>query len=312
MHASNRESAPVAPVIKPQPQPTPAAVSFLDLADLMSSRADADRQLAVKEARSDAWRLEKKGKPGRNAHRKYTSMRWTGNEALEEITGIERPARAAAWYQRFLAEHRAGAPPDGVLRSDWEAIANAWAGREVEMVQLGGLPGTIVLVDKMQFTLWRGGYLKHLDRIEPTGVPKLITSTLPRGFVPRPGKAKSKAPKGSPAPRALWNKTEATPIKWSEHEKAAGIPKAIAASNFAESFHIPADLARQREKDHWDQRAMLKQHNPEKPSREHWQKSGVSKQEAADMQAKEIEEKHAQEEEEAREEHEQAGGDSEA
>jgi len=269
-------------------------LSFVDLAELMSNRAGADQRHEAREARSSARRLERKGKPGRNAHRQYISTWFSGIEALREITGNERPDRAGTWYKRFLAEHRAGAAPDGVRRSDWEAIANAWAWREVEMALIGGMSGEIVLVDKMAFGLWRGGYFVHLNRVEPTGCPEEVF-LLPRGYIPHPGK-KSNKPKGSPSPRSLWDKSQEGPIpwEWSKQEKAAGIPKKIAAGNYSEnSFKIPEALTRQLQKDHGDQRSALKHHS--KFSRETWQSPAPPPKEIADMQA---EEKHAEEEEE--------------
>jgi hypothetical protein len=69
-------------------------LSFADLAQLMSRRADTDRQHEAREMGSAAKRLERQERPGRSAHRKYISTRFSGIEALREITGYEHQSRA--------------------------------------------------------------------------------------------------------------------------------------------------------------------------------------------------------------------------
>jgi hypothetical protein len=233
--------------------------TYLDIARFMSRRAFAERVWEVQEARASIRKLNR----GRRQLRRYVSLHLPGRKALTEITRIEKlsgPYGARTWFERFLAEHRAGPAPEGIRASDWLVIAQEWARKEVDGLLLETkVGGEIILVERVAFFTWKARGFDHLTREEPIGCPDLIYKPLPRGFWPKQGQT-SNAPKKTGAPD-VWDSDESEPIHWTDSEKAKGLHKSIPGENYFEGKdHISNALARQLAKDHWDQRADLKTH----------------------------------------------------
>jgi hypothetical protein len=271
-----------------------ATLTLGDLTNLIVGRAAKDRRHEIREARSDIF--DHFGKGRREAARRLMAGTTPGRVAIQRITSIQKltgPYGAEAWYQRFLSAHRAGAAPDGIRLSDWEAIAGAWASHEVEKVLQREMPTELVVVEQIAFRQWRSGHFDHLYREEPQGCPDEIT-LLPRGFRPRPGK-KTTSPKGSPAPKGLWDEAEERPVEWTAREKAKGIPRKIAGGNHLENtVHIPEACAQQLREDRASQLLDLKKVDPKKVeklkfSSDHWSSPPLPKKEAVDIQGDSIE-----------------------
>jgi hypothetical protein len=160
-----------------------------------------------------------------------------GKVALQMITGINRLKGrygAMEWYVRFMAEHRAGFPPEGISYGDWKAIALAWAERNVNRLLQGNVPLERIMVDETAFRRWREGHWAHLERpTEEQGTPEIV-HPLPRGYIAKGGKV-SKVRRSTPPPHDYGPDGE---IEWTDAERKAGIPQKITRLNFGETAGI--------------------------------------------------------------------------
>jgi hypothetical protein len=171
---------------------------------------------------------------------------WPGYDAVREITDISRtagPCGAKAQYIKFLREYRLR-KPDTCPDYAWDAISNVYPEVHCDRVLEKGMDGPRVVADRLAFEQWRrerahgnykprrGWVLEKDFRWIPKGVVSPISSNNGQLLT---------------APEA-YDPEEASPIKWTKHEKASGLAKKIEASNSLETnVTIPKALAEELE-----------------------------------------------------------------